>query len=92
MVALVRHELTRVKGPRNSTKNRLIAQWVAVGQEYELMPVLPTTKVEPVVKVKPPTPVDVEQRFLRPASPLDIEKMTLSEAHTLYKRLREFFA
>jgi len=86
MIALARHELTRIKGPHGTSTNRLIAQWATVGQEYELMPVLPTTKA------KPPTPVDVEQRFLRPASPLDIEKMTLSEAHTLYKRLREFFA
>ena len=93
MVALARHELTRVKGPHNSTKNRLIAQWAAVGQEYELLPVSPTTKAEPIAKA------DVEQRFFRPAPPwaaeqfeLDIEKMTLAQAHTLYKRLREFFA
>lgn len=99
MVALARHELTRVKGPRGTSSNRLVAQWAAVGQEYELLPVLPTTKVKPVVKVKPPAPVDVEQRFLRPAPPwaaeqfeLDIEKMTLAQAHTLYKRLQEFFA
>lgn len=86
MVALARHELTRIKGPRGTSIKRLVAQWAAVGQEYELLRALPTTKA------KPPTPVDVEQRFLRPAPPLDIEKMTLSEAHTLYKRLREFFA
>ena len=94
MVALARHELTRVKGPRGTSSNRLVAQWAAVGQEYELLPVVPTTKAEPIAKP------DVEQRFFRPAPPwergaqfeLDIEKMTLSEAHTLYKRLREFFA
>ena len=93
MVALARHELTRVKGPRGTNSNRLVAQWAAVGQEYELLPVLPTTKAGPIAKP------DVERRFLRPAPPwaaeqfeLDIEKMTLAQAHTLYKRLREFFA
>ena len=93
MIALVRHELTRVKGPHDSTKNRLIAQWAAVGQEYELLPVLPTTKAEPAAN---PYLVNATNAKLlghstpQPAT-INIEKMTLSEAHTLYKQLREFF-
>ena len=87
MVALARHELTRVKGPRGTNSNRLVAQWAAVGQEYELLPFLPTTKA------KLPAPVDVEQQPVRTAEPfeLDIEKMPLSKAFALYKRLQEFF-
>ena len=99
MVALARHELTRVKGPRGTNSNRLVAQWAAVGQEYELLPVLPTTKAEPITTAEPIAKADVERRSLRHAPPwaaeqfeLDIEKMTLAQAHTLYKRLREFFA
>ena len=87
MVALARHELTRVKGPRGTNSNRLVAHWAAVGQEYELLPVLPTTKA------KLPAPVDVEQQPVRTAEPfeLDIEKMPLSKAFALYKRLQVFF-
>ena len=84
MIALARHELTRVKGPRGTNSNRLVAQWAAVGQEYELLPVLPTTKAKPDVEQQP-APVDVEQLEL------DIEKMPLSKAFALYKRLQEFF-
>ena len=83
MIALARHELTRVNGPHGSTKNRLIAQWAAVGQEYELLPVLPTTKAKPDVEQQPVQTVDELE--------LDIKKMTLAQAHTLYKQLREFF-
>jgi len=83
MVAIARQELTRCKGPRGSVTNRLVAQYAALGTEYELLPVLP--------KAKP----DVEQRFLcpspQPTATIDIEKMTLAEAHALYKRLQEFF-
>lgn len=87
MVALARHELTRIKGPRGTSINRPIAHWAAVGQEYELLPVLPTTKA------KLPATVDVEQQPVRTAEPfeLDIEKMPLSKAFALYKRLQEFF-
>jgi hypothetical protein len=87
MIALARHELTRIKGPRGTSNNRLVAQWAAVGQEYELMPVLPTTKA------KPPAPVEVEQQPQRTVEQfeLDIEKMPLSKAFALYKRLQEFF-
>jgi len=91
MVALARHELTRVKGPHNSTKNRLIAQWAAVGQEYELLPVSPTTKAEPAVNPYLVNAKLPEHSTPQPAT-INIEKMTLSEAHTLYKQLREFFA
>ena len=93
MVALARHELTRVKGPRGTSSNRLVAQWAAVGQEYELLPVLPTTKAEPAAN---PYLVNATNAKLlghstpQPAT-INIEKMTLSEAHTLYKQLREFF-
>ena len=83
MVAIARHERTRCKGPRGSVTNRLVAQYAALGTEYELLPVLPTTKAEtakPVVVVQP-----------APAT-IDIEKMTLSEAHALYKRLQQFFS
>ena len=83
MVALARHELTRVKGPRGTNSNRLVAQWAAVGQEYELLPVLPTTKAKPDVEQQPVQTVDKLE--------LDIEKMPLSKAFALYKRLQEFF-
>lgn len=99
MVAIARHELTRCKGPRGAVSNRLVAQYEAVGHEYELLPVLPTIKL-----TQPPQPVvdieqrflrqqpDIEQRFLRPQpATIDIEKMTLGEAHVLYKQLKEFF-
>ena len=94
MVALARHELTRVKGPRGTNSNRLVAQWAAVGQEYELLPVLPTTQAEPAAY---PYLVNASiAKLLGHSTPqpatINIEKMTLSEAHTLYKRLREFFA
>lgn len=93
MIALARHELTRLKGPRGTSINRLIAHWAAVGQEYELLPVLPTTKAEPAAN---PYLVNATNAKLlghstpQPAT-INIEKMTLSEAHTLYKQLREFF-
>jgi DNA-binding transcriptional ArsR family regulator len=90
MVAIARHELTHCKGPRGSTRKALVAQYAALGTEYELLPVLPTTKVEP----QPQLAADIEQRFLRPSpqpATIDIEKMTLAEAHALYKRLQEFF-
>lgn len=96
MVALARHELTRVKGPRGTNSNRLVAQWAAVGQEYELLPVLPTTKAKPITKAGPIAKAkpDVKQQPVQTVDELelDIEKMTLAQAHTLYKRLREFFA
>lgn len=89
MVVIARHELTRCKGPRGIVTNRLVAQYEAVGHEYELLPVLPTIKL-----AQPPQPQpDIEHRFLRPQpTTIDIEKMTLAEAHALYMRLREFFA
>ena len=81
MIALASHEATYVKGPRGSNTKRPIAQWAAVGQEYELLPVLPTTKLQPAAAPTLPKPI-----------PFDIEKMTLAEAHALYKRLQEFFS
>ena len=90
MVTLARHELTRIKGPRSTSINRLVAQWAAVGQEYELLRALPTTKVE-----RAANPYLVNAKLLGHSTPqpatINIEKMTLSEAHTLYKQLREFF-
>ena len=104
MVAIARHELTRCKGPRGSVTNRLVAQYEAIGQEYELLPVLPTIKLtqqtQPAVDIEQrflrrqtQPVVDIEQRFLRQQTQpaVDIEKMTLAEAHALYKRLQEFF-
>ena len=91
MVAVLRHELTRCKGPRGIVTNRLVAQYATLGVKYELLPVLPTTKLAPQPQLQP----DIEQRFLRPQPAIidiDIEKMTLAEAHALYMRLREFFA
>ena len=87
MIALARHEPTRIKGPRGTSINRSIAQWAAVGQDYELLQVLPTTKA------KPPASVEVEQQPQRAVEQfeLDIEKMPLSKAFDLYKRLQEFF-
>lgn len=87
MIALARHELTRIKGPRGTSTNRLVAQWATVGQEYELLRVLPTTKA------KPPAPVEVKQQPVRTVEQfeLDVEKMPLSKAFALYKRLQEFF-
>ncbi len=87
MIALARHEVTRLKGPRGTSINRPIAQWAAVGQDYELLRVLPTTKA------KPPAPVEVEQQPQRTVEQfeLDIEKMPLSKAFALYKRLQKFF-
>ena len=79
MIALASHEVTHVKGPRGSNTKRLVAQWASVGQEYELLSVLPTTKLQPAPSL--PQPI-----------PFDIEKMTLAEAHALYKRLQEFFS
>ncbi len=59
---------------------REVGHYTAVGTHYELRPIpLKPAAVAPVVVH--PTPVTV-----------DIEKMTLSEAHILYKRLKEFFA
>ena len=83
MVAIARHERTRCTGPKGTASHRLVAQYAALGNEYELLPVLPTTKAEPAkpVVVVHSTPATI-----------DIGKMTLSEAHALYKRLQEFFS
>lgn len=92
MVIVSHKERVRIKGPKNSTINRQIAQYSTVGQKYELLPVVPRPKAAP------PAKPDVEQRFLRsppqPVTPvaIDIEKMTLAQAHALYKRLQEFFS
>ena len=90
MIALARHEMTRVKGPRGTNSNRLVAQWAAVGQKYELLPVLPTTKAEPTAN-----PYLVNAKLPEHLTPqtatIDIEKMTLAQAHTLYKQLQKFF-
>ena len=90
MVALARHELTRIKGPRGTSIKRLVAQWAAVGQEYELLRALPTTKVERAANPYLVNAKSPEHSTPQPAT-IDIEKMTLSEAHTLYKQLQKFF-
>ena len=91
MVAVLRRDLTRCKGSRGAVITRLVAQYGTLGTEYELLPVLPTTKAEPA-KAELELRVDpLEFQAVRPAT-IDIEKMTLAEAHDLYRRLKEFFA
>jgi hypothetical protein len=64
-----------------------IAHYHAVGTEYELLP-MPLKNSRPIAApvAEPPKP-----KALR-ADDIDLESMKLSEAHALYKRLREFFA
>ncbi len=86
MVA-VNYQTETVKVGRGYARKE-IGHYTAVGSQFELrpMPMKTEAQVHVPVFIEPPKP-----KALR-ADDIDLESMKLSEAHALYKRLREFFA